>query len=115
MAPIQDDKFLRELWALYALGTLWILLRFAVRLRVAGFPGLRPDDGLAFVALATWTYTCAVTHIIYYTGTNVGFTPAEVALFDERQIEEVEYGSKLFLAGWYTKWVFMRAVEGQGS
>lgn len=103
MPLTQDDEFLPELWSLYAVGALCILLRFAVRLRIAGFPGLRLDDGLALVALATWTYTCTVTHITYYTGTNVGFTPAEVALFDERQFERVKYGSKLFLAGWYTK------------
>lgn len=101
MAPARDNEFLPEVWGLYSLGTLWIVLRFAVRLRMDGIKGLRLDDGLALVALTAWTYTCAIIQITYYTGTNSDFTAAEVATFDQRKFDEVVYGSKLFLGSWY--------------
>ena len=101
MAPARDDEFLPEVWGLYSVGTLWIILRFAVRIRTDGIKGLRLDDGFAFIALFAWTYTCAIIQITYYTGTNAGFTAAEVALFDRRKFDAVEYGSKLFLGAWY--------------
>ena len=101
MAPARDNEFLPEVWGLYAVGTLWFLLRFVVRLRTVGFRGFRIDDGLALIALAAWTYTCAIVDITYHTGTNSDFTAEEVALFDEQKFKEVEYGSKLFLGSWY--------------
>ncbi|KAJ4334117.1 hypothetical protein N0V95_009248 [Ascochyta clinopodiicola] len=97
MAPARDNEFLPEVWALYSLGALWIVLRFAVRLRTNGIRGLRLDDGFAFVALFAWTFTCAAIQITYYTGTNTDFSAAEIALFDRAKFEEVVYGSKLFL------------------
>ena len=101
MAPARDKEFLPEVWGLYSIGTLWIILRFAVRLRTHGIKGLRLDDGLAFIALFAWTFTCAIIQITYYTGTNTDFTAAEVAMFDKKKFDEVEYGSKLFLGSWY--------------
>jgi hypothetical protein len=101
MAPVRDNGFLPEVWSLYSVATLWIVLRFAVRLRTHGVKGLRLDDGLAFIALLAWTYTCAIIQITYYTGTNTDFSPAEVAMFDKAKFDEVGYGSKLFLGSWY--------------
>jgi thiamine pyrophosphokinase len=101
MAPARDNEFLPEVWGLYSLATLWIIFRFAVRLRADGIKGLRLDDGLAFIALFAWTFTCAIIQVTYYTGTNTDFTAAEMAVFDQKKFDEVEYGSKLFLGSWY--------------
>lgn len=101
MAPAQDPEFLHEVWALYGVGTACILLRFTVGIRTLGIRGMRWDDGFALVALAAWTYSCVAVQIIYHDGTNAGYTPAEVAQFDERKFHEVVYGSKLFLGSWY--------------
>lgn len=101
MAPARDDKFLLEVWSLYSVGALWLLLRFAVRLRTVGVMGLQLDDGFAFVTLIAWTYTCAVTEIMYHTGTNTDYSAAETALFNEDKFAEVEFSSKLFLGSWY--------------
>ncbi|KAG9199004.1 hypothetical protein G6514_009189 [Epicoccum nigrum] len=97
MAPARDDEFLPEVWGLYSLGTLWLVLRCIVRIRVDGIKGLRLDDALACIVLFAWTYTCAIIQITYYTGTSSDFTPEEVAKFDQKKFAEVEYGSKLFL------------------
>lgn len=101
MAPVRDSKFLPEVWGLYAIGTTWLLLRFAVRLRTTGLFGLQLDDGFAFIALGCWTYTAAITQVTYHNGTNTDFTPSEVAGFDQRKIDEVIYTSKLFVGSWY--------------
>ena len=101
MAPAHDPMFLREVWALYGIGTLWLVLRFAVGLRTSGFKGLRLDDGFALIALAAWTFTCVVIQITYYTGTTLDFRAEEKATFDARKYAEVVYGSKLFLGSWY--------------
>lgn len=101
MAPARDDEFLPEVWGLYSIGTLWVVLRLAVRLRTDGIKSFRIDDGFALIALSAWTYTCAIIQITYHTGTNTDFTAAEVAAFDQKKFSEVEYGSKLFLGSWY--------------
>lgn len=101
MAPARDKEFLPEVWGLYSLSTFVLILRFAVRLRMAGVGGLRLDDALALIALIAWTYTCAMIQITYHTGTNTDFTQAEIAEFDQRKYDEVVYGSKLFLGSWY--------------
>lgn len=101
MAPARDSKFLPEVWGLYSVGTLWLVLRFAVRLRTEGSRGLRLDDTLAFIALFAWTYTAAIIHVTYHTGTNTDFEPTEIANFDQEKYDEVVYGSKLFLGSWY--------------
>lgn len=101
MAPARSKEFLPELWTLYSISTFWIILRFAVRLRTGGIRGLRVDDGFAIIALAAWTYTCAIIQITYYTGTNTDFTAAEVAMLDRKKFDDVVYSSKLFLGSWY--------------
>lgn len=40
----RDETFLREIWAWFAVGTVVILLRFAVRIRMVGPKGLKGDD-----------------------------------------------------------------------
>jgi hypothetical protein len=101
MAPTHDSLFLREVWSLYGVGTLWLLLRFGVGVRTAGIRGLRLDDGFALIALAAWTYTLVTIQITYHTGTTVDFSAEEVARFDAQKYAEVVYGSKLFLGSWY--------------
>ncbi|EMD85386.1 hypothetical protein COCC4DRAFT_75992 [Bipolaris maydis ATCC 48331] len=112
MAPARDDKFLPEVWGLYSVGALWLLLRFAVRLRTVGVMGLQLDDGFAFVALIAWTYTCAITDIIYHTGTNTDYSAAEIALFNHDKFAEVEFSSKLFLGSWYAYIVLIFSLKG---
>ncbi|EUC36181.1 hypothetical protein COCCADRAFT_88995 [Bipolaris zeicola 26-R-13] len=112
MAPARDEKFLPEVWSLYSVGALWLLIRFAVRLRTVGVTGLQLDDGFAFIALFAWTYTCAVTEIMYHTGTNADYSAAEIALFDDDKFAEVEFSSKLFLGSWYAYIVLIFSLKG---
>ncbi|KAF3050611.1 hypothetical protein E8E11_010081 [Didymella keratinophila] len=112
MAPARDNEFLPEVWGLYSLGTLWLVLRFAVRIRTDGIRGLRLDDVLAFIALIAWTYTAAITDITYHTGTNTDFESAEIAGFGQKIYDEVMYGSKLFLGSWYAYLVLIFSLKG---
>lgn len=101
MKPRPDDEFLPEIWGLYSVGVLWLLLRFVVRIRTMGMQGLQLDDGFSFIVLMCWTLICVGIHITYYTGTGVDFSSDEVAQFDENQMYTAAYGSKLYLATWY--------------
>jgi hypothetical protein len=101
MAPARDSAFLPEVWALYSLGTAWLVLRILVRIRMTGLLGLDLADALALVALAAWTYTAAVVEITYYDGTNTAYTVDEIATFDQQFRDHLEYGSKLFFGSWY--------------
>ncbi|KAF1930457.1 uncharacterized protein M421DRAFT_418776 [Didymella exigua CBS 183.55] len=112
MAPARDSEFLPEVWGLYSLGTIWILLRFAIRLRTDGISGLRLDDALAVIALMAWTYTCTIIQITYYTGTNTDFTATEIEKFDQMKYDQVVYGSKLFLGSWYAYLVLIFTLKG---
>jgi hypothetical protein len=59
MAPVKDRHFLPEIWALFALGSLWVVMRFAVRIRMFGIYGLAIDDGFAFIAVFCWAVIIA--------------------------------------------------------
>ncbi|KAF9690736.1 hypothetical protein EKO04_011526 [Ascochyta lentis] len=111
MAPARDNEFLPEIWTLYSLGALWIILRFAVRIRTAGVRGLRLDDAFALVALVASTFMCASTQIMYYAGTNTDFTAEEVAVFDQAKFDEVEQASKLFVGSWYANTVLVFSLK----
>jgi hypothetical protein len=59
MAPVKDPHFLPEIWALFSLGSLWVVMRFAVRIRTFGIFGLGVDDGFAFIAVFCWAVIIA--------------------------------------------------------
>lgn len=40
----RDETFLREIWTWFAVGSVVILLRYAVRIRMVGLKGLKGDD-----------------------------------------------------------------------
>lgn len=101
MAPVRDEKFLPEIWAMYSLGVLWVLLRFAVRIRTVGMRGLQIDDGFAFFSVVCWTTIVVGIHITYFTGTSVDYSATEVWVLTEHQIERVSYGTKLYIITLY--------------
>lgn len=101
MAPVLDESFLPEIWALYSVGVLWVVLRFSVRMRTVGYRGLQVDDGFAFFSIVCWTTIVLGIHITYFTGTNVDFSATEVWDLTEHQAERASYGSKLYIITLY--------------
>jgi hypothetical protein len=53
-----------EVWALYGLGMIILLLRFAVRIRTVGIRGFQGDDFFALLVIAFYTMDAATVHII---------------------------------------------------
>lgn len=101
MAPVKDRRFLPEIWALYSIGVLWVMLRFAVRLRTVGLRGLRVDDGFAFFAVLCWTIIIVGIHVTYSTATNIDYSASEVWDLTEHQVEMASLGSKLYIITLY--------------
>lgn len=101
MAPVKDERFLPEIWALYSVGVLWVLLRFAVRIRTVGIRGLQIDDSFAFFSVVCWTTIVVGIHITYFTGTNVDYSTTEVWDLTEFQTKRVSFGTKLYVITLY--------------
>jgi len=57
-------KFLQEEWALYGIGAVVLLLRFATRLKTVGLRGFQGDDYMSILVLALFTIDAATVHII---------------------------------------------------
>ncbi|KAF4550070.1 Hypothetical protein D9617_18g032610 [Elsinoe fawcettii] len=91
-----------EMWALYGVGTMIFVIRFAVRLRTTGIRGLGWDDLFALLAWIFYTADGITVDRAYHYGTNVDFTVAQYEAMSPEQIAEVSLGSKYELTAWYT-------------
>ncbi|KFA51413.1 hypothetical protein S40293_03220 [Stachybotrys chartarum IBT 40293] len=98
----QDNSYLPEVWALYAIGVIVILARIGVRLRTVGIGGFQGDDYLVFLCLTLYTINAIIVQITYYTGGNIDVSASQVLTLPDRDVEILEYGSKLEYASWYT-------------
>ncbi|CAI6337719.1 unnamed protein product [Periconia digitata] len=101
MAPKKDSRFLPEIWGLFAMGSLWVVMRFAVRLRTVGFYGLQIDDGFAFIALFCWAVIIAGIHCTYFTHTNIDYRPDEVWDLTPSEVRGVAWGTKFYIITLY--------------
>jgi len=101
MAPVKDKKFLPEIWILFSIGVLWVVMRFAVRFRTVGIRGLQIDDGFAFFSVVCWAVIIMGIHITYFTGTNIDYSATEVWDLTEHQVERASFGSKLYIITLY--------------
>lgn len=100
MAPARDSQFLPEIWGLFGVGTVILLLRFAVRARTLGIFGYQLEDAFALSVLANWTYSAAIIHVTYYTGTNTDWTEAGIKSFPPEKLAVVPNASVLVIARW---------------
>lgn len=57
-------QFLREVWALYAIGVTTILLRFATRIKTVGFVGFQGDDYMNILVLMFYTVDAVTVNLI---------------------------------------------------
>ncbi|PVI06485.1 hypothetical protein DM02DRAFT_710829 [Periconia macrospinosa] len=101
MAPKPDSHFLPEIWSLFTIGSLWVVMRFAVRLRVVGLYGLQIDDGFAFIALFCWAVIIAGIHCTYFTHTSIDYGPDEVWALTPSEVKAVSWGTKFYIITLY--------------
>lgn len=95
------QELLPEMWELFSLGSLWAVLRFAVRIRTFGIYGLGSDDGFAFIALLSWAVIIAGINATYYTTTNIDYEPDEVWALTAQEVKRPEWGSKFYIITFY--------------
>lgn len=98
----KSPGYLAEIWSLYTLGVVVILLRWAVRLRTVTFRGFQWDDYLAGVYLMLLTLNIAIAHITYHTGGNIDVTPAQALALSNSDRLILRYGSRLEFISWYS-------------
>ncbi|TVY33395.1 hypothetical protein LSUB1_G007291 [Lachnellula subtilissima] len=109
----RDPEFLREEWALYGVGTLVLLTRFATRIKTVGFKGFQGDDYMSILVLALFTVDAATVHIVYYSGTNVeGSVLQQIRPLTATEIDMFTHGSKEQLVAWYSYTALIWAMKG---
>ncbi|KAH8672650.1 hypothetical protein BGZ60DRAFT_282835 [Tricladium varicosporioides] len=109
----RDPEFLQEAWALYGIGAVVLLLRFATRIKTVGFKGFQGDDYMSILVLALFTMDAATVHIIYYAGTNVEAAALQLTrTLTPEEIAQFEFGSKEQLAAWYSYTALIWAMKG---
>ncbi|KAL4727780.1 hypothetical protein ACLX1H_004469 [Fusarium chlamydosporum] len=114
MPQIEDKpSFLFELWGLYALGTIILLTRFAVRIKTVGWRGLRGDDFFSFLVMIFYAADAITVHLIYYLGTNIeAGVAARTHELTRAEIREYELGSKFQLVAWYAYTALIWCLKG---
>ncbi|TVY85929.1 hypothetical protein LAWI1_G006651, partial [Lachnellula willkommii] len=110
---IRTAKFLREQWALYGVGAVILLMRFAVRIRMVGFKGFQGDDYMSILVLALFTMDASTVQIISYGGTNVEASVVQKTRpLTATEIDLFTRGSKEQLAGEYSYTTLIWAMKG---
>ncbi|KAK5127580.1 hypothetical protein LTR85_006920 [Meristemomyces frigidus] len=97
-----NPEFLREVWGLYGVGVAVLVLRSLVRLRTVGLRKFQGDDYIIIFVLFCYTADAVASTLAYQYGTNVDYTPQQLAAFDHEQISNIVFGSKMELFAWYT-------------
>ncbi|TVY20130.1 hypothetical protein LARI1_G001875 [Lachnellula arida] len=106
-------KFLREQWALYGVGAVILLMRFAVRIRMVGFKGFQGDDYMSILVLALFTMDASTVQIISHGGTNVEASVVQKTRpLTATEIDMFTRGSKEQLAGEYSYTTLIWAMKG---
>ena len=92
-----DAGYLREIWGLYIFGAIIILLRIIVRARTVGVRKFQGDDYITFLVLACFTADAVGCYIIITNGTNVDYTPQQLATFTDARLTQITFGTKMQL------------------
>ncbi|KAH7249500.1 hypothetical protein B0J15DRAFT_514194 [Fusarium solani] len=113
--PVFEDRpsFLYEVWALYGVGTLILLTRFAVRFKTVGWRGFQGDDFFSALVLIFFAMDGFTVHLIYYLGTNLEATfYAKTHTLTDSIIKDCVKGSKLEFVAWYSYTALIWSLKG---
>lgn len=62
-----DASYLEEVWALFGVGVLILVVRLLVRLRTVGLRQFQGDEYMAFVVLGCYTADAVTVTLVHYT------------------------------------------------
>ncbi|TDZ74941.1 hypothetical protein CTRI78_v000383 [Colletotrichum trifolii] len=108
----RDDGFLREMWSWFAAGSVVVILRFAVRIRMAGLKGLRGDDFFMLVGCVMYTICFVMIDLVYRYGTNVDITAEQIDLLSRDEVARLVEGSKFQQVAWYSYTAYLWSMKG---
>ncbi|KAI5458587.1 hypothetical protein BGZ63DRAFT_416207 [Mariannaea sp. PMI_226] len=94
-----------EMWVLYGVGSMMIAARAFVRTKLVGVRGYRVDDYLVWLAWMVYTTVTVIANvfIIVAQGKHTSLlTPEQRKAITAQESEAWSYGSKIFLAGFYS-------------
>ncbi|KAK4549756.1 hypothetical protein LTR36_005057 [Oleoguttula mirabilis] len=97
-----DPQYFGEVWGLYAVGIIVLLARICVRLRTVGVRKFQGDDYLILFVIFCYTADAVLCTLTYQYGTNVDYTAAQLAQFNDAEIQNIIFGSKMELLAWYS-------------
>ncbi|KLU82878.1 hypothetical protein MAPG_01946 [Magnaporthiopsis poae ATCC 64411] len=107
----RDPTFPGELWTWFCIGTTVMILRFGVRLRMAGIVGLAADDYFMVLTFVFHAALIALGLLIYQYGTNVDLGQSDVDQLSEGEIVQLMEGSKYLQASWYIYTCFLWCIK----
>ncbi|KAF1847796.1 uncharacterized protein K460DRAFT_352877 [Cucurbitaria berberidis CBS 394.84] len=102
MAVSPLEAALIETWSLFAVGSIFIMLRVFSRLRMVGISGFCADDYMVFFAWACYAVMTVAAHIVAGTGDTSYLTPEQLRSMTPEQVVLRQNGTKWFMVGWYT-------------
>ncbi|KAL8386877.1 hypothetical protein RB595_010321 [Gaeumannomyces hyphopodioides] len=107
----RDLTFPGELWAWFCIGTIVMILRFAIRLRMVGTAGLAGDDYFMVLTFAFHGALAAMAFLIYQYGTNVDLKQSEIDRLSDAEIEQLRQGSIYLQVSWYLYTCFLWCIK----
>ncbi|CAK3763670.1 hypothetical protein AC578_9605 [Lecanosticta acicola] len=101
-AYFHRGAYLHEVWAWFAIGSLVLCLRSAVRLRTVGWRRLQLDDYMAIAVWLCFLCDCVTITMVYKFGSNLDWARRDLAKLEPCQIKQIQIGSRMQLLAWYT-------------
>lgn len=89
-----------ELWGEYAVGALFIIARFLVRLKLFGIRNFKLEDLFMLFALIAYTTVTVIIFEITTHGATIGQTSESVYLLPPETVKNMIIGQKLTFADW---------------
>jgi hypothetical protein len=100
-----------ELWGEFAVGALFICLRFFARIKVVGVTNLQLEDLFMLIALLAYTAVTIMIHLITVYGSTIGQTPESVYLLPKEMVANFVVGQKLTFADWLVYLVYIWSLK----
>ncbi|KAK7924451.1 hypothetical protein PG985_006505 [Apiospora marii] len=94
------EIYLKELWAEYALGNVFLLLRLFSRYKTVGLQGFGLDDYFTGLVMVVWAVYTACASSALTMPSNVGLTPETAAAVPSDQYATYEHGGRVVFVSW---------------
>ncbi|KAK7951090.1 uncharacterized protein PG986_006818 [Apiospora aurea] len=105
------EAYLKELWAEYAVGNAFLLLRLVSRYKTVGLRGFALDDYFTGLAMAVWAVYTACAFYALTMPSNVGLTPETAAAVPSDQYATYERGGQVIFVSWISYVAYVWCIK----